>query len=49
MPKRINRVFICILYANNNDADLPAYMHSLISTFEICYLESIMVVLGTDQ
>ena len=29
-------------YANNNGADQPAHPHSLISTFVVCYLDSII-------
>ena len=33
---------LTLVHANNNDADQPAHLCSLISAFIICYLESIV-------
>ena len=33
---------LTLLHANNKGADQPAHVHSLLSTFVICSLESVM-------
>ena len=36
-------------FANNTGADQPAHPRSLISTFVICFLKSIICKLATDE
>ena len=42
-----NPDFVCM--QTTKDADQTAHLHSLISTFFICYLESIVVKLNTSR
>ena len=38
-----------IAYANNKGADQPAHPHSLISTFVVCCLDSIIPILAKSK
>ena len=40
---------VTLLYANNKGADQPSHRRSLISTFVICFLESLIVSLATCE
>ena len=40
----------CLMpYANNKDADQPAHPRSLISTFVVCCLDSMLCILGISK
>ena len=41
---------MCLMpYANNKGADQPAHSHSLISTFVVRFLDSIMPLVSTSE